>query len=71
MYISCYKNHIRREIEKVVSYMWATTEIFFCVSVTGCSFVVFSAALKSSTNNLQAKASIVEGISLAYLIILY
>jgi len=28
--------------------------------LTGCSFVVFSAALKSSTNNLQAKASIVE-----------
>lgn len=35
---------------------------FSCFStVTGCSFVVFSAALKSSTQNLQAKTSIVEG----------
>ena len=33
------------------------------VSVTGCSFVVFSAALKSSTQNLQAKTSIVEGMT--------
>ena len=46
--------------------MWDTTEIDFFVLVTGCSFVVFSAALKSSTNNLQAKANIVEGISILF-----